>query len=524
MLKALLKSIGRVFMWLFGPSHFLRIVDGRPRIVRHINSVDHRQSFMYPAILNGIRSLMYVSKMPKGNTWRVHKVRYVGKTKTPYLELIGKVDGEWCRILECTNNISISDSVLRESAFRELALFSNSAWLKLNVRCIEMIMKAAIIARWKQYPEHTLSTIVQTFQYEMPYSANGIPGLYAAINGTLVAYDAGEISFVEYVSDEYFDGLKVQEEYVIESEHDGEQLVYTISDCPVDWYVHGINHITGEITYATRCRVKGRAYKRIARPGSYVQAMEPEQRKAVLSEWEIPKTEVDELQRLAHMSAAELLDPEPIVLDVGDDEDVTKLADELYGPSSDTAAKFSQKYSSWDRMPKWADKKFHATEQREWTFLIEIDQFPLNCEVAYVIPGQYQQDGPIEAVVAFKPIGGGPTVICPFHCPVVEMRPVNNIHHCGDEYRTKDIVVLSRGWRYMFRDCWVPKNCMVSDERLVRNNPTGKPLIAFEYVYESGPMVGKVAVRRFVVPSQVARAGSNNQRKGKRQRGIGKRR
>ena len=523
MLKAIAKFFERVALWLFGPSHHMRLIDGWPRIVRTVNSVDAREPFFHPAVINGNRALMYISKMPKDKSWRVHTVRQPKGTEPSYVELIGQVDGEWLCIKEQTTNVEVSKKVLANSFYPALVRLPDDVWSKLDIESIEMIMKDVIIDRWKQYPEHFLSIIVQTFHYKMPYNPDGVEGLYSAIDGMVFVNSDGKACFATYVSDDYFNSLPVKEEYVIDVDFAGERLVYTISDCPEEWYVHKIAHASGEITYLHSIGDRHCAYRRLAIPGSYIQAMEPEQRNAVLSEWEIPKPEVDELQRLAHMSAAELLDPEPIELDVGDD-DVTKLADEHHGPSSDTAAEFSQKYSSWDRMPKCADKKFHATEQREWTFLIEIDQFPLNCEVAYVIPGQYQQDGPIEAVVAFKPIGGGPTVICPFHCPVVEMRPVNNIHHCGDEYHTKDIVVLSRGWRYMFRDCWVPKNCVVSDERLVRNNPTGKPLIAFEYVYESGPMVGKVAVRRFVVPSQIARAGSNNQRKGKRQRGIGKRR
>lgn len=519
MLRALFKSFKRLLLWVFGHSHFLRVVDGTPRILKKtFTTANKRRPFLVPTVIGGKRHLLIVTKMPDYEPWTV-----IG-ADGPIIEMAGILDGEWCLIQERAHPVAISDEIIRDSFFPGLITINAKSWGRLDVASMELIMTAAIIRRWLDFYHQDVASVVHSFYEMLPVDVNGVPGLYASINGVVVVDEHGKANFAKYVSEDYFRSLPVREEYIIEADVGGEQLVYTISDCPDGWYVQNIDHEKAAITYVSQQTTSQLAYRSIAQPGSYVQAMEPEQRKAVLSEWAIPTNDVNELQRMAHMSAAELLDPEPVALDVGDDEDVTKLADELYGPSSDTAAEFSQKYSSWDRMPKWADKKFHATEQREWTFLIEIDQFPLNCEVAYVIPGQYQQDGPIEAVVAFKPIGGGPTVICPFHCPVVEMRPVNNIHHCGDEYRTKDIVVLSRGWRYMFRDCWVPKNCMVSDERLVRNNPTGKPLITFEYVYESGPMVGKVAVRRFVVPSQVARAGSNNQRKGKRQRGIGKRR
>lgn len=525
MLKAIAKFFERVALWLFGPSHHMRLIDGWPRIVRTVNSVDTREPFFHPAVINGARMLMYVSKMPKDGTWRVHAVRNTNGKELPYVELIGMADGEWLRIKEHTTNVEVSKAVLANSFYPALARLPDDAWNKLDIESIEMIMKDVIIDRWKQYPEHFLGIIIRTFHYKMPYNQDGVEGLYSAIDGMVFVNSDGNACFATYVSDDYFNSLPVKEEYVIEVDFAGERLVYTISDCPEDWCVHKIAHECGEITYLRSIGDRHCAYRRMAIPGSYIQAMEPEQRKAVLSEWEIPKPEVDELQRIAHMSAAEVLDPVPVEFDIGDDEDVTKLADELYGPSSGTAERFSQKYSNWDRIPKWADKKFHATEQREWTFLIEIDQFPLNCEVAYVIPGQYRQDGPIEALVAFRPIGGGPTVVCPFHCPVVEMRPVNNVHPCGDEYRTGEIVVLSRGWRYVFRDQWLPKDYLVTEARLVRNNPTGKPLITFEYTYASGPMVGKIVMRRFVVPTVVTRAGSNNKRKaGKRQRGTGKRR
>lgn len=533
MLSAIVKFFKRVTLWLFGPSHHMRLIDGWPRIVRTVSSVDTREPFFHPAVINGNRMLMYVSKMPKDKSWRVHAVRNTKGTELPYVELIGMTDGEWLCIKENTTNVEVSKAVLANSFYPALARLPDDAWNKLDIESIEMIMKDVIIDRWKQYPEHFLGIIIRTFHYKMPYNQDGVEGLYSAIDGMVFVNSDGKSCFATYVSDDYFNSLPVKEEYVIEVDFAGERLVYTISDCPEEWHVHKIAHECGEITYLRSVGDRHCAYRRMAIPGSYIQAMEPEQRNAVLSEWEIPKPEVNELQRLANMSAAELLSPVPVELDTGDDdEDVTGMADELYGPSDDSDAKridasrlWLEGAAAWDRLPKMDRPIFYRAELREWVFVIKIDDFPIGAEIAYVIPAQYKKDGPIEAIISIHEKGGKDAFVAPRHYPVVEMNSVDNIVKFGDDYHTNEIVINSRGWRYTYTDTYCPNTCKVVEPRLVRNNPTGKPLIAFEYEHETGPMVGRIAQRRFVVPTHVARAGSNNKRKaGKRRPGIGKRR
>lgn len=544
MLSAIAKFFKRVAMWLFSPNYHMRVVDGKPRIVRTVSQqYDSRKPFLVPDFdiskkTGKRRVLVLIKTMPSDPSWRYHRTVSTKNGAIGHAELIGKLEGEWCMIESYCTQILVTDEVLATSYYPALVRLPADAWTQLDPLSIEMVMKSIIIDRWKKMADNELGTIIQTFDYRMEVNKDGVEGLYAPIDGVVVI-EHGQALFAPRATKQYFESLIPREEYVIEAVHKGAPISYTISDCPTDWYVHHIDHVTGEITYVSKAVAGIRSYTKRALPGSYVHAMGAEQRKAVLSEWEIPKADVVELQRAATATAAEIIDPVPVTLDDGDtnydafdaDEDDYNEFDELEGSGAEpeqvvqsTADRFAGNYSNWDRLPKWADKKFHAVELREWTFLIEISQFPLNSEVAYVIPGQYQQDGPIEAVVAFKPIGGGSAFICPFHAPVVEMRPVKCIDHSGDEYYTKDIVILSRGWRYTFRDAWVPNGLKITGERLVRNNPTGKPLITFEYEHVVGPMVGRIAQRRFVVPSQVVRAGSNNQRKGKRRPGIGKRR
>ena len=153
MLKAIAKFFERVALWLFGPSHHMRLIDGWPRIVRTVNSVDAREPFFHPAVINGNRTLMYISKMPKDKSWRVHTVRQPKCTEPPYVELIGHVDGEWLCIKEQTTNVEVSKEILANSFYPALARLPDDAWSKLDIESIEMIMKDVIIDRWKLYPE-----------------------------------------------------------------------------------------------------------------------------------------------------------------------------------------------------------------------------------------------------------------------------------------------------------------------------------------------------------------------------------
>ena len=552
MLSAIAKFFKRVAMWLFSPNYHMRVVDGKPRIVRTVSQqYDSRKPFLVPDFdiskkTGKRRVLVLIKTMPSDPSWRYHRTVSTKNGAIGHAELIGKLEGEWCMIESYCTQILVTDEVLATSYFPALVRLAADAWTQLDTLSIEMIMKCIIIDRWKKMADNELSTIIQTFDYRMEVDKNGVEGLYAPIDGVVVI-EHGQALFAPRATKQYFESLIPREEYVIEAVHKGAPISYTISDCPTDWYVHHIDHVTGEITYVSKAVAGIRSYTKRALPGSYVHAMGAEQRKAVLSEWEIPKADVVELQRAANASAAELIDPVPVVLDDGDtnydafdaDEDDYNEFDELDGPVTEHAVddlssevlkvNASSMYldgkTGWDSLPKHDTTMYHATELREWKFVVEIDDYPLGSEIAYIIPAQYNKDGPIEALVAFKAKGGVTSIIAPKHYPVVEMTPVKNIIACGDGYKPQEIVVTSRGWRYMFRDEHVPGNCVLSEERLVRNNPTGKPLITFEYVYEEGPFVGKIAMRRFVVPSQVLRVGANNKRKaGKRRPGIGKRR
>lgn len=555
MLSAIAKFFKRVAMWLFSPNYHLRAVDGGLHIVRQVDLMDSRKPFLVPHMYKhpdyGMRRvLLLIKNMPKDKSWRFHRHVPPKGGDIGYCEYIGKVDGEWCMIHRFCAEIEVTDSVLAGSYYPALSRLPAAAWIKLDPHSVEMIMKAVIIDRWKLMPDRSLSTIIQTFDYHMEVDERGVEGLYASIDGVVVM-EEGTAWWAPRATKEYFESLIPREEYVIEAVHDGAPISYTISDCPVDWYVHHIDHKSGEITYVSRAVTGIRSFTKRAVPGSYVHAMAPEQRKAVLSEWAIPTKEVEEIKRMANMSAAELVDPVQEELGVAEafnaDDDSYNEFDELdrSGSAAETVepyvsvkhlasdvikidavelAKFGRE--AWDKLPKHDRPIFYRAELREWTFVVEINDFPLNTEVAFMTPGQYSKDGPIEAIVHFRPAGTyGESFVAPHHYPIVEMVPINNVHDCGDTYKPTEIVVTSRGWRYMFRDSFVPSDCVLSNERLVRNNPTGKPLITFEYVYESGPFMGKVAMRRFVVPSQVLRVGANNKRKsGKRQRGTGKRR
>lgn len=539
MLKALINSIKRMLLWVFSPNYVLRKVDGWPRIVRITTPVNQRQMFLHPAVIFGQKSLMLITNMPKGESWRVHRVSCPGGKDLPYVELVGMLGDEWCLIKETTSNIEVSNEVLSNSFYPALARLPDFAWNNLDADSIAMIMKDVIIERWKKYPEHQLGIIVRTFHYKMPYNQDGVDGLYSAIDGTIFTDGDGKVHFATYMSEDYFSSLPVKEEYVIEVDRPSGRLVYTISDCPEDWHVHKIDHADGEITYLRTLGDRHYAFRRYAKPGSYVQAMAPEHRNAVLSDWAIPKREVDEIHRMANMSSAELLDPIPPVVDANDDfyageedDDVTELADEQYGPSEPAVVKkvdvsnlWSEGAAAWDRLPKYDRPIHYRTELREWVFIIKIDDFPINAEINYVVPAQYKEDGPIEAVISIREKGGKDAFVAPRLYPVVEMHPIDNVVKFGDDYRTNAIVINSRGWRYNYTDTYCPNTCKVVGARLVRDNPTGKPLITFEYEHETGPMKGRIAQRRFVVPTQVTRAGSNNKRKaGKRRPGIGKRR
>lgn len=547
MLSAIAKFFKRVAMWIFSPNYHMHLIDGMPRIVRTIKAIGARPSYMVPVIIDGRRTLLLVKKMPKDESWRVHKAEGSATGNIPYAMLVGKLDGEWCKIIEYCTQIDVTNEALAESFYPSLVRLPNDAWTRLDQESVDMIMKAVIVNRWKRHPDHDLKTIIMTFDYGMMCDPDGIPGLYSSIGGIVVEID-GVGYFAPSITEDYFKSLPVREQYTMELVHNDQPIIYTIGDCPEDWYVLGIDHKKSEITYMCNASFGLRSFVKRAVPGSYVHAMPAEQRKAVLGEWEIPKREVDEIQSMANKSAADLIAPVPDVLDEYEDDDgAFDVGDEEYnefdeldgtGSAASTVAKdvadvvkinsssiYVDGDKAWDSLPKHDRPIFYRADLREWRFVVEINDFPLNSEVAYFIPGQYNKDGPIEAIVAFRPTGGGTTIIAPRHYPVVEMVAINNVHDCGDEYKPTEIVVLSRGWRYMFRDSFVPSDCVLSNERLVRNNPTGKPLITFEYVYESGPFVGKVAMRRFVVPSQVLRVGANNKRKaGKRRPGIGKRR
>ena len=80
---------------------------------------------------------------------------------------------------------------------------------------------------------------------------------------------------------------------------------------------------------------------------------------------------------------------------------------------------------------------------------------------------------------------------------------------------------MDSGWRYSYLDYSCAENEVVGKVDLIRKNPTKKTLMYIEYRRQTGELTR----HRLVRPSNVSRAGAANKRtRGKRQRGLGKRR
>ena len=501
MLSALKRFFSNLRGWLTG-THALVRVDGELRFRRWVE-LEEGPPILRTVAADGFNfALMY--KLRYGPDW--HVVNWHAGNNGRTAIIAGYIDGEYIIGKEDYRIIHVGTYRLRKSfngTFNDLA---DSGWEGIPAASVPGLFRKVLISFWKDYPSMAFEDVLAWFYHALPVNHYGVKHVYDGIGG--IAFELSGVGiWAEAAELKMIQDLPKKDQFVVPTD----DLNYTIDKCPVDWHVLKIDTKTHEITFVGKVGDEYYYFIDTAMPGGAIHAADAAQRVAVLGEWEIPKAEVNEIHLLSMAKADEVVDT------------VNALREDTAIDWETAAESYATR---WDAQEMYETPVVHTATRDGWEFTVQVDKHPVGMAIetaSFVVPGE---PAGLWAYLTFRSIdsevaGGDPVLFnSPHFYPITSMVQVGE-EVVYDRSQAQELVLVDSGWRYSYLDYSCAENEVVGKVDLIRKNPTKKTLMYIEYRRQTGELTR----HRLVRPSTVSRAGAANKRtRGKRQRGLGKRR